>query len=160
MFEQENPIFHKRLNSNKKAFTVKHFCRFQRILHKKKGSFVVRNLRANFHFSLLLTVNFMIYFHATVFLIIYLVKLSIRNVHDKIMPVSSVNVNLHQVLLPIHFCHFFSNNNCNSKLVLNGTAYLERNHFLWREIIQYCHCLDIRTVRRHSILLCIVDGNI
>ena len=40
----------------------------------------------------------------TLFLIIYLINSSIRNVHDKIMSlVSSINVNLQQVLLPIHF---------------------------------------------------------
>ena len=41
-FEQENPIFHKRLNlNNKMTFKVKSFCRFQRILYKMKA--VIKN---------------------------------------------------------------------------------------------------------------------
>ena len=66
MFEPENPIVHKRLNSNK--------C--------KEGRFMVRNLRANFHVCFLLTVDFAIYSMKN--FLPYLVNFSIKNVHDKI----------------------------------------------------------------------------
>ena len=52
------------------------------------------------------------------FLIIYLVNFSIKNVHDRIMSVSSINVNLHQVLLPIHFRYLFQIMTANQTLLV------------------------------------------
>ena len=87
----------------------------------------------------------------TLFLIIYLINSSIRNVHDKIMSlVSSINVNLQQVLLPIHFWHLF--NSCKSKLILNEKCLIGKKLFSLTRNNSVLYCLDIRTLRRHWIL--------
>ena len=60
----------------------------------------------------------MLYISMQNVLIIYLVNFSIENVHDRIMSESSINVNLHQVLLPIHFRYLFQIMTANQTLLV------------------------------------------
>ena len=119
-------------------------CKYQQYTFRE-GSFVFRNLSANFRVTLLLTVHFAIYFHAK----LSFVNFSMKNIRDKIMSLSSINVNLHQVFLPVHLFYLFQI--MKSKLIPNEKFFMKRNNFFYEK--SYRNYLDIRTLRRHSVLL-------